>query len=420
MPIQTRVKIGSLSRLNSFYSLVNPLCTQKPYLPKSLTPTIQMVTESGPTKRHMCPQCSKPTQICLCTRLKNPALENSIAVTILQHDLEKKHPLNSTRIATMGLKNVNIVYVSDINFQAQFFIHLLEPNQNLGSDYLEGKIRDFVENGSGKRKWDFVENPVSLCGFKKSSDFEGFLGSPEEESSDFAEEGIDRSNLTKSSSQGIDPNGAVSGGSEDALVAFTIEKYGTIKSFNSHWMLPEPHQCQEKNNFDQLLASKAAMESLAKGFAVKKLQTKQLNGTVNLEEFEEFEVNIPPGSILLFPSEKSVGIEAIDFEVKNLIVLDGTWAKAKRMYNENPWLKLLPHLKLDLEKLSLYSEVRHQPKAGCLSTIESIVYALKALSQEEDYEKLDHLLDVFESMVADQRRCKDERLSRLSEKPLNS
>ncbi|KAM3222818.1 hypothetical protein T459_20781 [Capsicum annuum] len=77
------------------------------------------------------------------------------------------------------------------------------------------------------------------------------------------------------------------------------------------------------------------------------------------------------------------------------------------MYNENPWLKMLPHVRLDVEKLSLYSEVRRQPKAGCLSTIESIVYALKAVG-EENSKGLDHLLDVFESMVVDQRRCKDE------------
>ena len=78
------------------------------------------------------------------------------------------------------------------------------------------------------------------------------------------------------------------------------------------------------------------------------------------------------------------------------------------MYRENPWLKLLSHLKLDPGKESLYREVRHQPKAGCLSTIESIICALKGLGN--DMEGLDELLGVFESMIGDQRRCKDEKL----------
>ena len=143
-----------------------------------------------------------------------------------------------------------------------------------------------------------------------------------------------------------------------------------------------------------------------------------MHGIAEYEEFQEFEIKVPPGSVLLFPSERAVRIEANNFEVKNLIVLDGTWAKAKRMYSENPWLKLLPHLKLDLDELSLYSEVRHQPKTGCLSTIESIVYALKALGEDPD--KLDGLLEVFKTMVGDQRQCKDERLSKFSVKPSQS
>lgn len=137
-----------------------------------------------------------------------------------------------------------------------------------------------------------------------------------------------------------------------------------------------------------------------------------MDGSNGYEEFEEFDITVPPGSVLLFPSEESFGIEALTFEVKNLIALDGTWAKAKRMYKQNPWLKLLPHIRLDIQELSLYAEVRHQPKAAFLSTIESIVYALKGVGEEPD--GLDGLLDVFRSMVGHQRRCKDERLSKVS------
>ncbi|PHT43917.1 hypothetical protein CQW23_17942 [Capsicum baccatum] len=118
----------------------------------------------------------------------------------------------------------------------------------------------------------------------------------------------------------------------------------------------------------------ASIDDTRKAFLVKKIQRTLLDGSSEFQEVKEFEVSVPP---------------------------------AKRMYNENPWLKMLPHVRLDVEKLSLYSEVRRQPKAGYLSTIESIVYALKAVG-EENSKGLDHLLDVFESMVVDQRRCKDE------------
>ncbi|KAI8571218.1 hypothetical protein RHMOL_Rhmol01G0101800 [Rhododendron molle] len=42
------------------------------------------------------------------------------------------------------------------------------------------------------------------------------------------------------------------------------------------------------------------------------------------------------------------------------------------------------------------------------------VYALKAVGDEAETDGLDNLLDVFESMVGDQRRCMNERLSQIS------
>lgn len=283
------------------------------------------------SKRPMCPSCSKPARICLCNRFKTPILDNAVAVTILQHILEKDHPLNSTRIAVLGLKNLSVERVSDVNFQAHF------------------DIRVFREDGQGK----------------------------------------DRFLIDESSRQ-------------ESCLSFSIEKHGVISCFNRKIMVVSG---KEKADFDHLVDERFPVDAFEKGFVVKKVHEREFDGeSVNVES----EMEVPAGSVLLFPSEKAVGPEEIDFEVRNLIVLDGTWAKAKRMYNENPWLKSLPHLKLDLNKLSLYGEVRNQPKAGYLSTIESIVYALKAVGENPN--GLDGLLDVFASMVGDQRRCKDERL----------
>ncbi|KAM7498866.1 hypothetical protein LguiA_023280 [Lonicera macranthoides] len=316
MLVHFRHRIGSHPSNNPLYSILNPLRNQRIKLPRTLT--LEMASQLPP-KRLMCPSCSKPARICLCARMKTPIIDNSVSVTIVQHKLEKNHPLNSTRIATIGLKNLNLVWVSDVNPQAQF--HLIQSNSTVECNLI-----------------DSIEEP----------------------------------DLT-----------------------FIIEKHGHIDS--------------QRPNFNQLLASLVACDGLNKGFVVRKFTKKQLNGRF---EDKEFEIEVPCGSVLLFPSEESVGVEDIDFEVKNLIVLDGTWAKAKRMYSENPWLMLLPHLKLDLDKLSLYGEVRNQPRAGYLSSIESIVYALKAVGENPG--GLDGLLDVFESMVGDQRRCKYERLSKAS------
>ncbi|XP_049414454.1 uncharacterized protein LOC125877159 [Solanum stenotomum] len=337
-------RVVSFSGGNHFFARQNPHLL--PVQVQNLPQTLEMVNESGHSKRPMCPSCSKPTRLCLCTRLKTPCLENSVAVTILQHSLEKNHPLNSIRIASIGLQNLSVISVSDVNYEAEFVIRLLNSNLEMGS-------RNLDENCSRNNK---------------DSNFDS-----------------------------------------NAAVSFTIEKYGAISpSLNQHLNKPWEQSLAEMQGKTEHSGSfREAIDDIRKGFIVKRLQRKLLDGSSEFQELKEFEVSVPSGSVLLFPSENSIGTEEIDFEVKNLIVLDGTWAKAKRMYNENPWLKMLPHLRLDVEKLSLYSEVRRQPRAGYLSTIESIVYALKAVG-EKDCEGLDHLLDVFESMVVDQRRCKDE------------
>ncbi|KAH1063265.1 hypothetical protein J1N35_028252 [Gossypium stocksii] len=59
----------------------------------------------------LCSSCSKPARVCLCS-IRN-------------------HPLNSTRITTLGLKNLNAVTVFGVDFEAWFEIRLLEPGLGL-------------------------------------------------------------------------------------------------------------------------------------------------------------------------------------------------------------------------------------------------------------------------------------------------
>lgn len=362
--------------------------------------------------------------MCLCDRFQYPALDNSVSVTILQHKLEKNHPLNSARIVKLGLKNVSLAVVKDVNFGARFDIKLIERDQQMGfcgiglkrivDNYFKllginevGPERSNVGNFEfkGLKKHVGSEDVCSVFGYENESCLKGLSS---DENIDLLE---------------CDCDFLVSKKEDES----NCERYFTDndKQLGSQFNKPVASLSISKNgvtddcqmpNFDRMLACEEEVLNLllSKGFVVKRMLKQQLRWKEELEEYEEFELEIPPGSVLLFPSKDAVGVDelrAMDFKVKNLIVLDGTWSKAKRIYKENPWLKLLPHLKLELDKASLYSEVRQQPKAGYLSTIESIVYALKAL--RDNSKELDNLLDVFESMVVDQRRCKDERLSKL-------
>ncbi|XP_068309802.1 uncharacterized protein [Pyrus communis] len=280
-----------------------------------------MVTTQPASKRPICPLCSKPVRLCLCTRIQNPGLHNSVSVTILQHSLEKNHPLNSARIARLGLKNISVVTVYDVNFESRFVIRSPGPVSQMGS----------VRNGL------------------KSSGFDYVVESRETQKLDF--EYCDEVSAGKGNMDFVEKEHE-----------FSIEEFTDGRNVDG--------QC----NFDEGSATTAlpAVSRVSgvvhgfgeEGFVAQKLQ-KPLKGSVELDECVEFEVEVPPGSVLLFPSEEAVSaddLEAMNVKVNNLIVLDGTWAKAKRMHGENPWLKLLPHFKLNLDKMSLHSEVRLQPK----------------------------------------------------------
>ncbi|KAJ3674874.1 hypothetical protein LUZ60_005490 [Juncus effusus] len=390
------------------------------------------------TKRPICLNCTKPLKLCLCSRFDSPPLDNAIHVTVLQHDHEIKHPLNSTRVAKLGLKNLSVVVVSDVNLNAKIVVRPLENGvsgfgllKDLGvysgngefanggevsgfngeiSEsricYFNGGISDEkleVSSLKGKR---LGLAPTHLrisngdCCMKKERAEFGDNEGNSKPGKRFSNPELDNSNdscLKKSE---------LNSDSDNCIIKKEMEKYRVICS-NSELNIYLERTA--KPNLDWVLNTPIGRKLVSNGFQVKKIHTKKKPNSTEIYETEEYNITIPPNSALLFPNEKSTNINSIDFEVKNLIVLDGTWAKAQRMYHENPWLKILPHLKLDLKKESLYSEVRHEPKEGCLSTIESIVFAMKELG--EDLEGLDSILGVFESMILDQRRCKDERLS---------
>lgn len=102
-------------------------------------------------------------------------------------------------------------------------------------------------------------------------------------------------------------------------------------------------------------------------------------------------------SYVLYPTATSKQIELIanDHEKKSLIILDGTWDEAKKIYSRSPILQRLPTIQLDIDKKSEYV-VRTQPSEKCLSTIETIAHSLAILENDDSIsEKLLNPLHVL-------------------------
>lgn len=107
---------------------------------------------------------------------------------------------------------------------------------------------------------------------------------------------------------------------------------------------------------------------------------------------------------LLYPSETSVNVNQISqnatekpltssnvisdstqhdgtFSLKKnncLIILDGTWKKAYRLFMVNPFLQNIPHLKLPEGLIGQYA-IRKTAKENALSSLEACAYALQII-----------------------------------------
>ncbi|XP_039170242.1 uncharacterized protein LOC104448289 [Eucalyptus grandis] len=289
-------------------------------------------------KRPVCPSCSKPPRTCLCTRIRSPRLDHPVRVTVLQHSLERKHPLNSTRILTLGFKNVAVAAVSDVNSGAEFSISPLEQDSEIGANGLVSGVEVGSPNSVVESNGAYCPGDDRDCGSIAPNGGE-----------------VSEDSQVPQNSRAC---GVLSRSTSKPVISFRMGKKGIIESIDHVWMSRIGHQGAD---FDAILECESARDVLWNGFVVKKLQTLLSNLSLEPEECEEFVLEVPQGSVLLFPTENALSIDelkAAEFNVRNLIVLDGTWMKAKRIYSENPWLKLLPHLKLDSEVMSLYGEVR--------------------------------------------------------------
>ena len=89
-------------------------------------------------------------------------------------------------------------------------------------------------------------------------------------------------------------------------------------------------------------------------------------------------------SYVMYPSSNSKNLNTIscDNTPKNLVILDGTWDEAKKIYARSPILQSLPTIHLDIDKQSEYV-VRTQPSEKCLSTVETIAHSLAILESDD-------------------------------------
>lgn len=99
---------------------------------------------------------------------------------------------------------------------------------------------------------------------------------------------------------------------------------------------------------------------------------------------------------LIYPSQQSMSVEtqAIPADCV-LLLIDGTWRKAFKILQLNPWLAQYPAVHLAEGYESRY-RIRKSSRSDSLSTLEASAYMLSALDAELDIQPL---IEVFELMV---------------------
>ena len=85
-------------------------------------------------------------------------------------------------------------------------------------------------------------------------------------------------------------------------------------------------------------------------------------------------------ALLLYSKGEATSTEIDDYE--NIIIIDGTWQEAQKIFNKSPYLKDGPRHKLETSSSSMYKLRRNQTEGG-LCTIECIIEVLKLKGQEK-------------------------------------
>jgi len=108
---------------------------------------------------------------------------------------------------------------------------------------------------------------------------------------------------------------------------------------------------------------------------------------------------------VLFPDREAEGSFVTDkrgtlleaTSLQGIIVLDGTWSKAKTLWWRNPWLSKLNRIALKPTKPSIYGRLRAEPSREHVSTLESVAAALTLCGEPSEIEA--GLCRVFRTLV---------------------
>lgn len=92
-------------------------------------------------------------------------------------------------------------------------------------------------------------------------------------------------------------------------------------------------------------------------------------------------------------------------KLEGIVVLDGTWSKAKTLWWRNPWLNKMNRMNLEPKQPSIYGRLRHEPKREYVSTLESVAAALTLCGESPEIEQGLHR--VFRTLV---QRVRDANL----------
>lgn len=135
---------------------------------------------------------------------------------------------------------------------------------------------------------------------------------------------------------------------------------------------------------------------------------KGINYTAN-EELNALIADPEYHTVIMYPGQTAVNLSLLSFEKREeqfltgkklrILVIDGTWATARKMLNQSENLKKLPRICFSPTKPSNF-RVRKQPKDFCYSTIEAIHQTIDLLHAPNLLPRNhDHLLEVFDAMV---------------------
>lgn len=116
---------------------------------------------------------------------------------------------------------------------------------------------------------------------------------------------------------------------------------------------------------------------------------------------------LPRGAALLYPGAAAPDLAELSAvqRPRHLVLLDGTWFHAKKMYDAHDWLRALPHVRLTPSAPSRY-RIRREPKPQYVATLEAIIDALRIL--EPETRGVEGLLQCFIAMVDRQAAYTDQ------------